>query len=177
MRERVVIKYAHGMHPNSRAGSFKKGHKINVGKILSIETRKKISDALKGRKKPDYFRIKMKSKKNGLGSKRSIEFRKMMSIKQRGPRGSNWKCGITSSRDKIRRGIKYQIWRKSVFERDKYACQDCCQSGGTLNAHHIKPFALFPNLRYKISNGRTLCEKCHKKIHKIIKNLCEQELL
>jgi len=32
-----------------------------------------------------------------------------------------------------------------------------------LNADHIKPFALFPDLRFELSNGRTLCEDCHKK--------------
>ena len=33
----------------------------------------------------------------------------------------------------------------------------------TFHADHIKDFALFPNLRLDINNGRTLCKSCHRK--------------
>lgn len=61
---------------------------------------------------------------------------------------------------------QYIAWRKEVFERDEYTCQDCGKYGGTLNAHHVKSFAKYKKHRFKVDNGITLCEKCHRKRHK-----------
>lgn len=61
---------------------------------------------------------------------------------------------------------KYKEWRKAVFERDSYVCQHCFAKGGELNAHHIKTFKDFVELRYEVSNGLTLCLKCHREVHK-----------
>ena len=66
----------------------------------------------------------------------------------------------------IRNSEEYRIWRTAVFERDSFTCQLCRKVGGKLNAHHIKPFAKCPDLRTDINNGITLCEECHKRIHK-----------
>mgnify|MGYP001564505939 CR=1 FL=1 len=54
-----------------------------------------------------------------------------------------------------------QRWRKEIFERDDYTCKFCGIRGSYLEADHIKPFSLFPELRYDLLNGRTLCRKCH----------------
>lgn len=32
-----------------------------------------------------------------------------------------------------------------------------------MHADHIKPFAIYPDLRFEVSNGRTLCSACHRK--------------
>ena len=55
-------------------------------------------------------------------------------------------------------------WRGEIFKRDNWTCQICKIRGGVrLEADHIKPFAFFPKLRFELSNGRTLCRKCHDK--------------
>lgn len=79
-----------------------------------------------------------------------------------GKNNHNWKGGVTSEYEKIRKSTIYKEWRKAVFERDNYTCIWCGQRGGNLNADRIKPFAFFPKLRFSIKNGRTLCEKCHR---------------
>lgn len=56
----------------------------------------------------------------------------------------------------------YKKWRKAVLERDGNKCVMCSCSSG-LNADHIKSFALYPELRLDVDNGRTLCVSCHKK--------------
>ena len=70
-----------------------------------------------------------------------------------------------SSRE-IRCSKEYCEWRSAVYERDGYTCQNCKKVGGKLNAHHIKPFAIYPELRFDVDNGVTLCAECHKLAHK-----------
>lgn len=65
-----------------------------------------------------------------------------------------------------RHSPEYREWRTKVFTRDNFTCAICNQVGGKLNAHHIKPFRDFEELRYDVNNGITLCEKCHKRVHK-----------
>jgi len=68
------------------------------------------------------------------------------------------------------RRLKYRQWRKKVYERDNYICQSCGAKSGDgkkiyLNAHHLKSWSEYPELRYNIDNGITLCYSCHQKIH------------
>lgn len=129
-------------------GKFVKGHKTNLGK-----KRKK-------RPTPDT-RLKWKIARTGL--RPSTETRKKMSESRKGGKNSNWKGGVTEENVRVRHSLEYRLWREAVFSRDKYTCLWCGDNkGGNLNADHIKPFAYYPELRFAIDNGRTLCEKCHK---------------
>ena len=122
-------------------GSFKKGQMSwNKGKVWNDEIKKKISDTKKGR--PNY--------------------------KNRGKNHYNWKNGKTELNEQIRQSLEYRNWRRAVFERDDYTCQECGIKnmkglGKTikLEVDHIKQFAFYPELRFEVFNGRTLCLDCH----------------
>ena len=81
---------------------------------------------------------------------------------RRGPQVNTWRGGITSEYVRARNSPATKEWRKAVFTRDGYACVACGSSNHDLEADHIQPFSLFPELRYEINNGRTLCKPCHR---------------
>ena len=56
-------------------------------------------------------------------------------------------------------------WHWEGGKTHNFTCQMCGQVGGGLNAHHIKRWSTNVNERYQVSNGITLCEKCHKELH------------
>jgi len=73
-----------------------------------------------------------------------------------------------------RNSRRYTEWRRKVLQRDNYECQECYEltkqekreQQNKLTAHHIKRWAEYPELRYDVDNGITLCEKHHKAHHK-----------
>lgn len=132
------------------------------------EVREKIRNALKGRPKSEEHKNNIQNKfqkghKTNLGKhwKLSKKDRNAKCLR-RGELSGNWKGGITPLNQQIRGSLEYKFWRKAVFERDDYTCIWCGKRGGRLEADHIKPFALYPELRFAIDNGRTLCFECHR---------------
>lgn len=87
----------------------------------------------------------------------------MQTIKFSGENSRVWKGGVSDPMRRIRSSKKFREWRELVFKRDNYECQDCGNKNVDLHPHHIKPFILFPELRFELSNGITLCPICHKK--------------
>lgn len=155
----------------------------NTGKKLSPEHRAKIGlvgidNPMYGQKMSQEARDKMRLAK--LGKPLSAEHRAKLSQSRRGKRFTeehkknlskassgknnwNWKGGITPINIKIRNSLEYKRWRTSVFRRDGYACVwGGREHGSNIHADHIKRFADYPELRFKLDNGRTLCENCHR---------------
>lgn len=137
---------------------FQKGNKLgkaNIGRspVNSPETRRKISETQKRTGKRPPLRMK--------GFKCSIETRKKMSDANKGSKCHFWKGGIAPMNKIMRMSVEYKLWREAVFKRDNWTCI-WCGFKGYVQADHIKPFALFPELRFSIDNGRTLCVLCHK---------------
>ncbi len=88
-------------------------------------------------------------------------YKKHPELASKGKEHYNWQGGKTPENSRIRRGIKYRLWREAVFARDSWTCQECNVKGGDLHAHHKKSFSQYPELRFAIDNGLTLCAVCH----------------
>lgn len=102
------------------------------------------------------------------GYPRTQEWKDKISSANKGENAPNWKGGISKENELIRKSREYINWRNSVFERDDYTCQNCGARSAVgnrvrLHADHIKPFALHKDLRFELTNGRTLCVQCHRK--------------
>lgn len=82
--------------------------------------------------------------------------------KMRGANNGNWRDGASRKNDLIRKSAEYLDWKARVFVRDGRTCV-LCGSTEQIEADHIKPFAVYPELHFDINNGRTLCHKCHRK--------------
>ena len=98
------------------------------------------------------------------GSNQALAHRGTPHLSLRGERNPNWHGGGCRSARQVLMGRgEYANWRRAVFARDDFTCQTCKVRGGRLNADHIVPYALRPDLALEISNGLTLCESCHRK--------------
>jgi predicted restriction endonuclease len=169
------------MHSNSLKNlkSFPKGHKLGVGnkyrlgKKLSPEHAKALRNSRLGKK--NSIKQREAARKTNLGNKHfagkkhSAETKKKISDSKQGEKNHFWAGGVSTINHRIRQSAKYRDWRTAVFERDNYTCVNCGINRNNqkekrmiLNADHIKPFAIYKELRFDLDNGRTLCIDCHK---------------
>lgn len=59
----------------------------------------------------------------------------------------------------------YRKFRKDVIKRDKGKCQmPGCKASKFLQVHHVSKWSGASALRYEVSNGITLCKRCHNQI-------------
>lgn len=139
----------------------------HIAKRMTSKTITKISASMKGRSPKNLLYVH--------SLPRTDDWKNRMSQSNTGKKDSpagknhyNWKGGITPINVALRNSLEYKLWREAVFKRENYTCQGCGIRSGNgitvvLNADHVKPFALFPELRLSIDNGVTLCVTCHRK--------------
>jgi predicted HNH restriction endonuclease len=176
-KKRISLKKTGEKRTAEQRKRISESHK---GIIQSAETLLKRSIALRGKKrteaqKANYSRAfmgrklseahKEKLRKAHLGKTLSAEARRKLSVRFSGSGSVTWKGGITPQTVLIRNSPKTQDWRKQVFARDSWTCKKCGQRGGSLHAHHIFSFSEFPEKRFDVDNGMTLCIACHKQTH------------
>jgi len=157
-------------------GQFQKGHKINVGNKNHLgfkhseEARRKISENNMGKKawnKGMPWSEEIKKRISETNKAKGIEPKvKWVGV---GKEHWNWKEDRTQLKRfndtaKDRRSYAYIEWRKRVYSRDEWKCKisnrDC---HGRIEAHHILGYTAYPELRYDINNGITLCKWHHPK--------------
>ena len=94
-------------------------------------------------------------------SQSTLQGRIKSSCRQRGIPLDEFDGFSTTEQHMARNNTYYKEWVRKVFDRDNYTCQCCGKRGSNLNAHHLYNFSDYPDLRYDINNGITLCEACH----------------
>lgn len=190
-RPKGIPAWNKGLHPSIETRKKMSESKIgkagnNLGKRHSEETKKLIGEKSREVWSNPEYRKRMSDFKKlhplnyWLGKKRpspSLETRRRMSEAQKrignkppvryGEKNNKWKGGISKNCPyKHYRNKEYIYWRKQVFERDNYTCQLCGIRGGViLHPHHLKSYTRFPEFRYDVNNGKTLCIDCHREIH------------
>ena len=174
---------------------------FKIGRKHKPETIEKMKlDGRKGRKHTELSKKKMSEWQKGIRHSIKTEFKKgiipwnkgkkglwqwpkeireKLCGSRKGNRNGNWKGGVTPLHLIIRTSKEYRIWREAVFKRDNYSCVWCGISGSKayLQADHIKTFADYPELRFALDNGRTLCINCHKKTDTYARNQSRKKTL
>lgn len=136
-------------------------YKGNKGKVVSEETKRKISISMKGvntwqkgRKASEETKAKLRERM--LGNKYNPGIR--------GEKHYRWikdRTQLKETREKAY-DTKYKYWMLQVKKADKWTCRIAdVNCGGRLEAHHILNWMDFPELRYEIKNGITLCHAHH----------------
>jgi len=164
---------ARGLHPNSLSNliyRFPKGHTPwNKDKKCPIISEAKKGIATRGIGWHHTEETKKKMSKNSpkywLNKKFSEEHREKIGRKSRlqgGERHWNWNFDREVVRRNLRNDGEYQQWVKAVKKRDNDICwmndENCL---GYNIVHHIKSWSKYPELRYEITNGITLCQAHH----------------
>jgi len=151
-----------------------------IGKHNSEEHKKRISKSKKGIKFVHSGSFKKgqtpwskgkhiwENKKHPMYGKKHTEEAKKKIGEAR--KGKSWVIEpITPLNKRLRISSMWKIWRELVFLRDNFTCQnsDCkfCKNkiGVMLHPHHIKSFAEFPELVFRVDNGITYCVEFHLK--------------
>jgi hypothetical protein len=151
---------------------FKKARKLGLKKDLAYSNKRR-SEKMTGKHISEEAKSKLREK--FLGKKMSEETKNKIKATQiknnsirRGENHYNWKGGNSKRIDRFE-DPRYNEWRNLVLERDGYRCQKCQKQFGRseigIHAHHIKSYKEFPDRRFDVDNGITLCKPCHMLLH------------
>lgn len=154
---------------------FQKGHKLLGNNPTSKGKNWKLSD-----KNKENIRLSKLGKNNpSYGKKHSEEHKKKIGDKLRGILKIKDRTKLKKSERKDLDSA-YKDWMLKVKNRDNWKCMlNSDECSGRLEAHHIFNWVDYPELRYILSNGITLCRFHHpiKRLEEIRMRIIFQELL
>lgn len=144
----------------------------NKGKKTGVPAwNRGLPSPLKGIPRDPEIGKRVSSTKLSRQFKHSDETKRKMSANRKGKRAGEAAHQWIHDRSKLkryndvskdRRSYAYAFWRKSVWLRDNFKCKiNNAECAGRIEAHHILGWAEYPELRYEINNGITLCHGHH----------------
>jgi len=115
----------------------------------------------KGERPPQW--VIEKARLYRMGKPLTEEHKRKISEANSGEKNWRWmKNRDLLKKKQERNDPAYFEWRYQVFKRDRHECKmndnNCF---GDVVAHHIRGWNKYPELRYEIGNGITLCEFHH----------------
>lgn len=169
---------------------FQKGHKLNLGNKFCIgrkpwnkerkfpESKKWLKSFSKGHipwnkelRKTSLFICKICDKqftpsyRISLSHAPKIKYcsQNCFRIANRGSGNYRWiKDRSQLAKRQERNDMAYKEWRRKIWKRDNFKCLfNNSECNGKIIAHHILSWKKYLELRYKISNGVSLCHKHH----------------
>jgi hypothetical protein len=154
----------------------------NIGKKRTEESKLKMSISKVGlKRKPHSEMTRLKMSNSSIGKKKSPKhiqnIRKAKKLnptrywfgKKRldmtGENNPNWIIDRSKlAKRQERNDTAYKEWRRQVWLRDNFKCKiDNPNCSGRIEAHHILGWMEYPELRYQVNNGITLCHAHHPK--------------
>lgn len=139
------------------SSALKRDSSYLLGQKRTVVTKENISNALKGKyvgnKNPFYGKHHTEETKKKIRDSRDY-------LQITGENSPNWKGGCLSTIN------------KQALKRDNYTCQKCgLKDEEIVVVDHIKPKAIYPELKNDINNLQTLCPNCH--VRKTVNELKE----
>lgn len=176
------------MKPNQT--SFKNGHdKGKRFKKGNVPHNAGTATVYKGNCKQCDEEFKASSRKLGHEKAENKKFcsKECQYIFNRGENNPNWRGGLATIQETIRKSHIYVKWRKQILKERHFTCEECGQLGGRLEVHHIKAFSEILNENkietieeakrcielWDKENTQCLCKPCHKETD----NYCSKQLI
>lgn len=125
----------------------------------SEASNRKRSLTLNGKRKPEGFRI---------GHEVKQETKDKIRKTKEGEKNYNWKGDFDNKLRRYGRSDWNRL-KKEIYKRDNYTCQICENKNDTLHAHHKLDWEKYPELAFNKENIITLCNKCHGKVHTLMR--------